>query len=121
MGRRGHPDEVELLANAPLADNVDLLARLLELDLLHVCSGSEGGRKDLLGLDVEAERVELRLVALRSGQVHHVVTSSRQKGGGGRAMGKGGDEGGKGEGGGREMEGRGKMEMERQEEERKGI
>jgi hypothetical protein len=59
-----HPDEVELLLDADLADDVDLLAALLELGLLEVRGGGEGGREDLLGLNVEPEARELALVAL---------------------------------------------------------
>ena len=48
-----HADEVELLLDADLADDVDLLAALLELGLLEVRRRREGRREDLLGLDLE--------------------------------------------------------------------
>ena len=61
-GGGGHHRKGRL--DADLADDVDLLAALLELGLLEVRGGGEGGREDLLGLNVEPEARELALVAL---------------------------------------------------------
>mmetsp|Transcript_30605 Transcript_30605/g.81528 ORF Transcript_30605/g.81528 Transcript_30605/m.81528 type:complete len:252 (-) Transcript_30605:3-758(-) len=68
-----HADEVQFLTDSLLADDVDLLAGLLELRLLEVCGGREGGGEDLLRLDAQAELRELGLVpgAALGGVVGH--------------------------------------------------
>lgn len=60
-----HTDQVELLLDAHLADDVHLLAGLLELGLLEVGGGREGGREDVLSLGhIEPKAAELAQVAL---------------------------------------------------------
>mmetsp|Transcript_33356 Transcript_33356/g.111310 ORF Transcript_33356/g.111310 Transcript_33356/m.111310 type:complete len:221 (-) Transcript_33356:45-707(-) len=60
-----HPDHVELLLDANLADDVHLLAALLELGLLQVGGGGKRGGEDLFGLRLlQSERLELAKVAL---------------------------------------------------------
>merc|ERR1719223_88309 len=54
---------VELLADADLADDVDLLTALLELGLFEVGGRREGRREDLLGGNVQTETVELLFVS----------------------------------------------------------
>mmetsp|Transcript_95344 Transcript_95344/g.284701 ORF Transcript_95344/g.284701 Transcript_95344/m.284701 type:complete len:324 (+) Transcript_95344:131-1102(+) len=67
VGFRPEPrdtDEVEFLTDALLADDVDLLAGVLELRLFQVCGSGKGRGEDLLGRHVEAQGIELCLVAL---------------------------------------------------------
>mmetsp|Transcript_34892 Transcript_34892/g.81597 ORF Transcript_34892/g.81597 Transcript_34892/m.81597 type:complete len:335 (+) Transcript_34892:48-1052(+) len=56
-------DQVELLADSPLANDVYSLASCLEVGLLQVSCGSEGGRENLLWWNIEAKGCKFALVA----------------------------------------------------------